>query len=184
MKYTLSVLIEDDFAILNRICGVFTKRGFNIESLCLGPAEHIGLSKIIIVLSSDIKTIEQLIKQLYKLINVIEVQNITRMPSVESELMLLKVRTKKSTRSEILEIGKIFKAKVIDLGFDSLTFEITGNNDKMVAIEQLLFKFGIKEISRTGKIALSRAFIMNKEYSQIYEKYRNWGKRELNPHSV
>jgi len=184
MKYTLSLLVENDFAVLNRICGVFTKRGFNIESLCLGPAEHIGLSKIVIVLSSDLKTIEQLIKQLYKLINVIEVQNLTFVPSVESELMLLKLATKKSTRTEILEIGKIFNAKVVDLSFDSLTFEITGDNDKMVAIEQLLFKFGIKEICRTGKIALSRGFIVNKEYFKSYDKYRNWGKRELNPHSV
>jgi len=173
MKYTLSLLVEDDFGVLNRICGIFVRRGFNIETLCMGPAQHIGLSKITFLLSSEFKTIEQLIKQLYKLINVLEVQNITSVPSVESELMLLKVTTKKSTRAEILEIGKIFHAKVIDLGFESLTFEITGNNDKMIAFEQLLFKFGIKEISRTGKIALSRAFVINKDYIKIYKKYTN-----------
>ena len=170
MKYTLSILVEDDFGILSRICGLFIRRGFNIETLSIGPAQHIGLSKITILLSSELKNIEQLIKQLYKLINIIEVQNISGVPSVESELMLLKVNIKKSTRTEILEIGKIFKAKVIDLGFESLTFEITGNNDKLIAFEQLLFKFGIKEVSRTGKIALSRTFIINQEYLKIYKK--------------
>jgi len=175
MKYTLSLLVEDDFGVLSRICGVLIRRGFNIESLCSGPSEHIGFSKINIVVVSDFRAIEQIIKQLYKLMNVIEVQNLTSVPCVESELMLIKVQTKKSTRSEILEIGQIFRAKVIDLGFESLTFEITGNNDKLVAIEQLLFKFGIKEISRTGKIALSRSFILNNDYNKIHSNFQNWG---------
>jgi acetolactate synthase-1/3 small subunit len=170
MKCTLSLLVEDEFGVLSRICGLFARRGFNIESLSVGPAEQIGISRIIIVLPADIKIIEQLTKQLYKLINVLEVKDITTVPCVERELMLLKVNTTKFTRGEILEIANIFRAKVVDLANDSLTLEVTGDTDKVAAFQQLLFKFGINEIARTGKIALARDFNINYEYSQIYSK--------------
>lgn len=168
MKCTLSLLVEDEFGVLSRICGLFARRGFNIESLSVGPAEQIGLSRVIIVLPTDPKTIEQITKQLYKLINILQVQDISNVPCVERELMLLKVKTTRTTRSEILEIAQVFRAKVVDLATESLTLEVTGATDKMAAIEQLLFKFGINEIARTGKIALARDFLIQPEYLELY----------------
>ena len=167
MKYTLSVLVEDESGVLSRISGLFARRGFNIESLAVGPAEQIGISRITIVLSGDPRTIEQLTKQLYKLINILKVQDITNIPCVERELMLLKVNTTKSTQTEILEIAQVFRAKIVDLANESLTLEVTGDPGKMVAIEQLLLKFGINEIARTGKIALARDSLVNTESLKI-----------------
>ena len=167
MKYTLAVLVEDESGVLSRISGLFSRRGFNIESLAVGPAEQIGISRITIVLSGDPRTIEQLTKQLYKLINILKVQDITNIPCVERELMLLKVNTTKSTQTEILEIAQVFRAKIVDLANESLTLEVTGDPGKMVAIEQLLLKFGINEIARTGKIALARDSLVNTESLKI-----------------
>ena len=167
MKYTLSVLVEDESGVLSRISGLFSRRGFNIESLAVGPAEQIGISRITMVLSGDPRTIEQLTKQLYKLINILKVQDITNIPCVERELMLLKVHTTKSTQTEILEIAQVFRAKIVDLANESLTLEVTGDPGKMVAIEQLLLKFGINEIARTGKIALARDSLVNTESLKI-----------------
>jgi acetolactate synthase-1/3 small subunit len=169
MKCTLSLLVEDEFGVLSRICSLFARRGFNIESLSVGPAEKIGISRIIIVLPADLKIIEQLTKQLYKLINILKIQDITNVPCVERELMLLKVNTTRSTRSEILEIADIFRAKVVDLATESLTLEVTGNSEKIAAVEQLLFKFGINEIARTGKIALVRDYLIRPEYIEIFK---------------
>jgi acetolactate synthase I/III small subunit len=156
MKYTLSVLVEDEAGVLSRIAGLFARRGFNIESLAVGPAEQIGVSRITMVLPGDERTIDQLTKQLYKLINVLKVREISHIPCVERELMLLKVNATKTTRSEIIEIANIFRSKVVDLAEESLTLEVTGDPGKMAAIEQILSKFGIIEIARTGKIALVR----------------------------
>ena len=164
MKYTLSVLVEDESGVFSRISGSFARRGFNIESLAVGPAEQPGISRITMVLPGDSRTIEQLTKQLYKLVNVLKVQDITNIPTVERGLMLLKVQTTISTRSEILEIADIFRAKVVDLASDSLTLEVTGDPGKMAAIEQLLFKFGIIEIARTGKISLVRESLVSTEF--------------------
>ena len=164
MKYTLSVLVEDESGILSRISGLFARRGFNIESLAVGPAEQVSISRITMVLPGDNRTIEQLTKQLYKLINVLKVQDITNLPCVERELMLLKVNTTVLTRTEILEIINIFRAKVIDLAEQTVTIEVTGDPGKMVAIEQMLYKFGIIEIVRTGKVALVRESNVNTEY--------------------
>ena len=164
MKYTLSVLVEDESGVLSRISGLFARRGFNIESLAVGPAEQPGISRITMVLPGDSRTIEQLTKQLYKLVNVLKVQDITNIPTVERALMLLKVQTTISTRSEILEIADIFRAKVVDLASDSLTLEVTGDPGKMAAVEQLLFKFGIIEIARTGKISLVRESLVSTEF--------------------
>ena len=167
MKYTLAVLVEDESGVLSRISGLFARRGFNIESLAVGPAEQIGISRITMVLLGDPRTIEQLTKQLYKLINILKVQDITNIPCVERELMLLKVNTTKSTQTEILEIAQVFRAKIVDLANESLTLEVTGDPGKMVAIEQLLLKFGINEIARTGKIALARDSLVNTESLKI-----------------
>lgn len=164
MKHTLSVLVEDESGVLTRIAGLFARRGFNIESLAVGPAEEEGISRITMVLPGDNVTVEQLIKQLYKLINVLKVQDITNVPCVERELMLLKINAPKEKRAQILDIATVFRAKVVDLAETSLTLEITGDPGKIVAIEQLLQKFGILEVARTGKISLTRDSKVNTEY--------------------
>jgi acetolactate synthase-1/3 small subunit len=161
MKHTLSVLVEDESGVLTRIAGLFARRGFNIESLAVGPAEQPGISRITMVIPADEKTIDQLTKQLYKLINILRVQDITNIPCVERELMLIKVSSSGNTRSEILEITKIFRGRIVDLAKESLIIEITGDPGKMIAIEQILNPFKIIEIARTGKISLTRESNIN-----------------------
>lgn len=156
MTHTLSVLVENESGALTRIAGLFARRGFNIESLSVGPAEQKDIARITMVVPGDNRTIEQLIKQLYKLINVRKVQDVTNVPNVSRELMLLKVSISEQTRSEILEIAKVFNAKVVDFSQNSLTLEVTGDPTKIIALEQLLQKFGIVEIAKTGKISLVR----------------------------
>ncbi len=163
MKHTLSVLVEDEAGVLSRIAGLFARRGFNIESLAVGAAEQGGMSRITMVVPGDERIIEQLTKQLYKLVNVLKVQDITEIPCVERELMLLKVNASSSNRSEIVELAQIFRARVVDVAEDSLTLEVVGDPGKMVAIVQVLEKFGLKEIARTGKIALTRESGVNTE---------------------
>ncbi len=169
MKHTLSVLVEDEAGVLTRIAGLFARRGFNIESLAVGPAEQVGVSRITMVVPGDDQIIEQLTKQLYKLINVLKVQDITEIPCVERELMLLKVNAATGTRSEIIELAQIFRARVVDIGDDTLTLEVVGDPGKMVAIVQVLNRFGIKEIARTGKIAMTRESGVNTEFLKSLE---------------
>ncbi|MEB3340137.1 acetolactate synthase small subunit [Okeania sp.] len=167
MKHTLSVLVEDEAGVLTRIAGLFARRGFNIESLAVGPAEDTGVSRITMVVPGDDQIIEQLTKQLYKLINVLKVDDITAIPSVERELMLLKINATTAMRSEVIEIVTIFRARVVDVGEDSLTIEVVGDPGKMVAIVQMLAKYGIREIARTGKIALTRESGVNTEFLKL-----------------
>ena len=169
MKHTLSVLVEDEAGVLTRIAGLFARRGFNIESLAVGPAEQMGISRITMVVPGDDQVIEQLTKQLYKLINVLKVQDVTEIPCVERELMLVKVNAIASMRSEIIEIVQIFRAKVVDVSEDSLIVEVAGDPGKMVAIVQMLNKFGIREIARTGKVSLTRESGVNTEYLKSLE---------------
>ena len=169
MKHTLSVLVEDEAGVLTRIAGLFARRGFNIESLAVGPAEQVGVSRITMVVPGDDQIIEQLTKQLYKLINVLKVQDVTEIPCVERELMLLKVNAATGTRSEIIELAQIFRARVVDIGDDTLTLEVVGDPGKMVAIVQVLNRFGIKEIARTGKIAMTRESRVNTEFLKSLE---------------
>lgn len=126
MKHTLSVLVEDEAGVLSRIAGLFARRGFNIESLAVGPAEQSGISRVTMVVPGDDSVIEQLTKQLYKLINVLKVNDITEKPCVERELMLLKVNATNSTRSEIINFAQIFRARVVDVSDESLTIEVVG----------------------------------------------------------
>jgi acetolactate synthase-1/3 small subunit len=172
MKHTLSVLVEDEAGVLTRIAGLFARRGFNIESLAVGQAEQNGVSRITMVVPGDDRVIEQLTKQLYKLVHVLKVQDITEVPCVERELMLIKVSATSSNRSEVIEIAQIFRARVVDVAEDSLTLEVVGDPGKMVAIVQLLQKFGLREVARTGKIALVRESGVNTEYlkSQVEAK--------------
>ena len=164
MRHTLSVLVEDESGVLTRIAGLFARRGFNIESLAVGPAEQAGVSRITMVVPAEERTIEQLTKQLYKLVNILRVQDITNVPCVERELILLKVNAPNTKRSEILEIVQIFRARVVDLSENSLIIEVTGDPGKMMAIEQILTPFGIMEIARTGKISLVRESKVNTEF--------------------
>ena len=170
MKHTLSVLVEDESGVLTRIAGLFARRGFNIESLAVGHAEQPGISRITMVVDGDQRTIKQITKHLYKLINVLKVQDITNLPSVERELMLLKVNTKNKNRADILEIVNIFRAKVVDLSENFLIIEVTGDPGKMAAMEQLLYKFGIVEIARTGKISLIRESQVDTNYLKIVKQ--------------
>jgi acetolactate synthase-1/3 small subunit len=164
MKKTLSVTVYNESGVLTRISTVFSSRGFNIENIAVGPTENNGISKIIIVLSGDDQIIEQITKQLNKLIQVIEVKNITNIPSVERELMLLKVESSSSTRSQILEIVQIFRSKVVDISDNSITVEVTGDAGKITTIQRLLTPYRIIEIVRTGKIAIERELGINTEY--------------------
>ncbi|MGI0481606.1 acetolactate synthase small subunit [Geminocystis sp. CENA526] len=169
MKHTISVLVEDEAGVLTRIAGLFARRGFNIESLAVGPTEQGNVSRITMVVPGDENTIEQLTKQLHKLINVIKVTDITDIPCVERELMLVKVNANPNTRGEVLQIAQIFRARVVDMSDDSLTLEVVGDPGKMVAIISMLNKFGIKEIARTGKVALVRESGVNTEYLKSLE---------------
>ena len=169
MRHTLSVLVEDEAGVLTRIAGLFARRGFNIESLAGGPAEQGGVSRITMVVPGDDRVIEQLTKQLYKQVNVLKVQDVTETPAVERELMLLKVNASSAARSEILELVEIFRAKVVDVSEDSLIIEVVGDPGKMVAIVQVLQKFGIREIARTGKLALTRESRVNTEFLKSLE---------------
>ncbi|MDJ0717105.1 MAG: acetolactate synthase small subunit [Prochloraceae cyanobacterium] len=164
MKHTLSVLVEDEAGVLTRIAGLFARRGFNIESLAVGPAEQVGISRITMIVPGDERSIEQLTKQLYKLIEVLKVQDITNIPCVERELMLIKVNATASNRAEVIELAQVFRARIVDISEDTLTIEVVGDPGKMVAIIQMLTKFGIREIARTGKIALMRESKVNTEY--------------------
>lgn len=167
MKHTLSVVVEDEAGVLTRIASLFARRGFNIESLAVGTAEQNGFSRITMVVPGDDSVIEQLTKQLDKLINIIIVKDLTEIPCVERELMLIKVDAVPNNRSEIIEIAQIFRARVVDVSDDSLILEVVGDPGKMVAIIKMLEKFGIREIARTGKISLIRESGVNTEYLKV-----------------
>ena len=164
MKKTLSITVYNESGVLTRISTVFSSRGFNIDSIAVGPTENNGISKIIIVLPGDNQTIEQITKQLNKLIQVIEVKDITNRPCVERELMLVKVKASPTNRSQILEVVQIFSSKVVDLSENSITIEVTGDPGKIITIIQLLTPYKIIEIVRSGKISLERELGINSEF--------------------
>ncbi|MDI9406656.1 MAG: acetolactate synthase small subunit [Chitinophagaceae bacterium] len=167
MKHTLSVLVEDESGALSRISGLFARRGFNIESLAVGPAERRGVSRLTMVVEGDDRTVEQMTKQLDKLINVLGVIDLSTIPAVERELMLLKVAASASNRGQILDLVEVFRAKVVDVADDALTLEVVGDPGKLVALEQLMEPYGILEIARTGKVALERASGVNTEWLKV-----------------
>ncbi|OIP25919.1 MAG: acetolactate synthase small subunit [Chloroflexi bacterium CG_4_9_14_3_um_filter_45_9] len=155
-KHTLVALVEDKPGVLNRVASLFRRRGFNIQSLAVGSSEQPGLSRMTIVVADDSTVVEQVRKQLDKLINVVKVSDITDEDTVARELALIKVKATASTRSEIIQIVDVFRANIVDVALDSLTVEVTGDEDKVESLIKLLRGFGIKEISRTGRIALTR----------------------------
>ena len=163
MKHTLSVVVEDESGALSRIAGLFARRGFNIDSLAVGPAETEGQSRLTMVVEGDDQTLQQMTKQLDKLVNVLQVLDLTRLPAVERELMLLKVSAASTQRSVILDLVQVFRAKVVDVADEALTLEVVGDPGKLVALEKLLAPYGILEIARTGKVALERASGVNTE---------------------
>jgi acetolactate synthase I/III small subunit len=156
MTHTLSVLVENKPGVLTRVTSLFARRGFNIDSLAVGPTEDPTLSRITIVVSAADTPLEQITKQLHKLINVIKIQDLDPSESIGRELVLFKVNAPSERRHEIIEIANVFRAKVIDVGRNSLTIEATGEAGKIQAMEDLLRAYGIKELARTGKIALAR----------------------------
>ena len=155
-KHTLVALVEDKPGVLNRVASLFRRRSFNIESLAVGGSEHPGLSRMTIVAIGDSAQVEQVRKQLEKLINVVKVSDITEGNMVTRELALIKVKATASTRSEIMQIVDIFRANIVDVAPGSVTVEVTGDEDKVNSLLGLLRDFGVKEVSRTGKIALTR----------------------------
>ena len=169
MKHTLSVLVEDESGALSRIAGLFARRGFNIHSLAVGPAEADGQSRLTMVVEGDEQTLEQMTKQLDKLVNVFQVLDLTQRPAVERELMLLKVKAPAETRSAVFDLVQVFRAKVVDVADEALTLEVVGDPGKLVALEQLLRPFGILEIARTGKVALQRASGVNTETLKLQQ---------------
>jgi len=156
MKHTLAILVENKPGVLTRVAGLFSRRGFNIESLAVGVTENLDISRITIVVSGDDNILEQVEKQLNKLIDVIRVSDIPADESVNRELALIKVGVDSTTRAEVMQIVDIFRAKIVDVGIKSLVIEVTGDESKINAIEQLLRQFGIREMVRTGKIAMNR----------------------------
>ncbi len=156
MKHVLAVLVEDKPGVLARVAGLFSRRGFNIDNIAVGETVTPGISRMTITVEGSETIVEQVVKQLHKLVNVLKVSNLSEEPSVMRELMLIKVIAEVGSRSDIQQIVETFRGKVVDVSPDSMIIEVTGNEEKMEAIKLLLQQFGIKEIVRTGKLALLR----------------------------
>ncbi|MCO5383545.1 acetolactate synthase small subunit [Methanosarcina sp. Z-7115] len=156
MKHTLAILVENKSGVLFRVASLFSRRGYNIDSLAVGVTEDPEISRMTIVVHGDDHVLEQVTKQLNKLIDVIKVLDIGGDEAVERELALIKVSADVNNRAEIIQIANIFRARIVDVAPKSMTVEVTGDESKIQAIEKLLRQFGIKEMVRTGKIALVR----------------------------
>lgn len=155
-KHTLSVLVEDRPGILARAAGLFARRGFNIHSLAVGPTEVAGISRMTVVVDVDELPLEQVTKQLNKLISVIKIVELEPASSVQRELMLVKVKADLQTRTHVLETVNLFRAKVIDVAPDAVTIEATGNSEKLDALLKVLEPFGIRELVKSGMVAVGR----------------------------
>jgi acetolactate synthase I/III small subunit len=156
MRHTISVLVENKFGVLTRIAGLFSGRGYNVDTLNVAPTQDADTSRMTIVTHGDDATIDQIIKQLNKLVDVLEVRDFSEGEYVDRELVLVKVNVDSKTRAEIMQISDIFRAKIVDVQPKSLTIEITGNESKIEKFITLMKTFGIAELTRTGKIALPR----------------------------
>ncbi len=165
-KHTLSVLVENHAGVLSRVAGLFSRRGFNIDSLAVGVTENPDISRITIVVDGDEYVVEQVSKQLNKLIDVIKIKQLDKLDSVSRELALIKVSASAATRAEIIQIVGIFRANIVDVSKNTLTIEISGGSNKVAALEDMLKQFGIKEIVRTGTIAIERG----NKYINVNEK--------------
>ena len=155
-RHTLSVLVENKPGVLVRIAGLFSRRGFNIDSLAVGPTEHEEISRMTIVVNCDEHPLEQVTKQLNKLINVLKIVELEQGFAVQRELMLIKVRADTESRSKVLETVQLFRAKVVDVALEAVTVEATGNWEKLDALIRVLEPFGIKELVQSGMVAVGR----------------------------
>ncbi len=167
MEHIISLLVENKFGVLSRVAGLFSGRGFNVESLSVGPAIDPTVSMMTIVTSGDDRILEQIMKQLNKLIDVIKVVDLTESEYVERETALIKIHTRPEDRAEALRVADIFRAKVVDSTPNTYTIEITGDTKKIQAIINLLRPLGIKELVRTGRIAIAREEV---KVPQVMEK--------------
>jgi acetolactate synthase I/III small subunit len=157
MRHTISVLVENKFGVLTRVAGLFSGRGYNIDTLNVGPTQDLSASRMTIVTRGDDATLEQIVKQLNKLTDVMKVQDFGEGEYVDRELVLVKVAVDSKTRAEVMQITDIFRAKIVDVQPRSLTVEITGNESKVEKYLELMKTFGIIDLTRTGKIALPRS---------------------------
>lgn len=157
MVHTISVLVENHFGVLARISGLFSARGYNIDSLCVGTTEDPATSRMTVVVHGDDNVLVQIMNQLKRLVEVIEVTDLTKQEFVERELVLVRTSADNARRGELLEIVSIFRGKVADVSADSTTVEVTGTNGKLRAFIDMIRPFGIEELARTGKIALGRS---------------------------
>ena len=155
-RHTLSVLVEDKPGVLARVAALFSRRGFNIESLAVGPTEHTRVSRMTIAVAVEDLPLEQVTKQLNKLVNVIKIVILEPGQGVERELVLVKVRADPATRGQVLEAVQLFRAKVVDVAADAVTIEATGTNDKLAALIRVLEPFGIRELVQSGMVAVGR----------------------------
>jgi acetolactate synthase-1/3 small subunit len=155
-KHTLSVLVENKPGVLARIAGLFSRRGYNIDSLAVGPTEHPEISRMTVVVDLEDSPLEQVTKQLNKLIEVLKVVELEATASVQRELLLVKVRADLASRSHVLETVQLFRAKVVDVSPDAVVIEATGNSDKLDALLRVLEPFGVKELVQSGMVAVGR----------------------------
>jgi acetolactate synthase-1/3 small subunit len=156
MRHTISILVENKFGVLTRVAGMFSGRGFNIDTLNVGPTLDASASRMTIVVRGDDKVLEQVTKQLEKLVDVIDVQDFRDEEYVDRELVLLRVNATSKTRAEVMQICDIFRAKIIDVQHEKLAIEVTGTENKINKFLSLMESFGISDVTRTGKIALAR----------------------------
>jgi acetolactate synthase-1/3 small subunit len=156
MRHVISILVNDQPGVLQRVAGLFGRRGFNIESITVGASEEPGLSRMVIVTHGDEKTMEQISKQLYKLIDVAKVVDLSQNPMVARELALIKVGAEPSERPEVFGIVETFRASVVDVASNTLIVQVVGDSDKIDAMVELLKPYGIKELTRTGVTAMTR----------------------------
>lgn len=155
-RHTLSVLVQDTPGVLARVAGLFSRRGFNIESLAVGPTESPLVSRMTIVVNVEDLPLEQVTKQLNKLINVLKIVELESNNSVQRELLLVKVKANQDARSGVLEVVQMFRAKVVDVAHDAMTIEATGSTEKLAALLQVLEPFGIRELVQSGVVAMAR----------------------------
>ena len=156
MRHTISVLVENKFGVLTRVAGLFSGRGYNIDTLNVGPTNDPKVSRMTIVTRGDDATLEQIVRQLNKLPNALKVHDFREGEYVDRELVLVKVKVDSKTRAEVMQITDIFRAKIVDVQPKSLTVEVTGTEDKVEKLLELLSVFGVMDVTRTGKIALPR----------------------------
>ncbi len=155
-KHTLSVLVENKPGVLARVAGLFSRRGFNIDSLAVGPTEHPEVSRMTIVVNVEESPLEQVTKQLNKLVNVIKIVELEPSTSVQRELLLVKVRADASVRSQVLETVQLFRAKVVDVSTDAVTIEVTGDSGKLEAFLRVIEPLGVRELVQSGMVAIGR----------------------------